>query len=78
MTPEKQKQLQSHLEAIAQILYEDANTDNLNDLEQIEKTIREQTLEHITPQIGVFCPKSYPYHCGKNENHQHNHWEATH
>jgi hypothetical protein len=54
MTPEKQQELNQHLQAIAKILYAEAEPENLDNLEGIEKTIRTQTLEYITPQLGFF------------------------
>lgn len=54
MTPEQQKELNQHLTAIAKILYQDANQQKIQTLEGIEETIREQTLEHIMPQLGFF------------------------
>jgi hypothetical protein len=58
MTPEQFEQLNYHIEAIAQLLYEETNTESIQDLEGIEQTIRTQTLTHITPKIGVFfCEK---------------------
>jgi transposase len=52
MTPEKQKKLNQHLQGIAEILYEEADETQLTNLAGIEKTIREQTLEHITPELA--------------------------
>jgi hypothetical protein len=57
MTPEKQKKLNQYLQGIAEILYEEADETQLTNLAGIEKTIREQTLEHITPELGVFFSK---------------------
>ncbi|MBP0017929.1 MAG: hypothetical protein J7647_10270 [Cyanobacteria bacterium SBLK] len=57
MTPEKQQQLQQHLNAIAEILYEEADSEKIKDLEGIEETIRKQTLEYITPELGFFLLK---------------------
>ena len=57
MTPEKQKELEQHLQAIAEILYEEAEPTKLESLAGIEETIRQQTLEHITPQMGFFLSK---------------------
>ncbi len=57
MTPEKQKELNQHLQAIAEILYEEADDTQLSNLAGIEEIIRAQTLEHITPQLGVFFLK---------------------
>ena len=55
MTPEKQKALEEHIEAIAKILDEESKPEQLESLAKIEATVRDQTLEHITPQIGFFC-----------------------
>lgn len=54
MTPEKQQELNHHLDAIAKILYEEAEPENLQSLEGIEETIRCQSLEYIMPQLGFF------------------------
>ena len=57
MTPEKQEKLNQYLQEIAEILYEEADETQLTNLAGIEETIREQTLEHITPELGVFFSK---------------------
>ena len=57
MTPEKQKELQNHLEAIAELLYEEADKDKIETLAGIEETVRSQTLKHITPELGFFLSK---------------------
>ena len=57
MTPETQQELAQHVKAIAALLYEETEPEQLKSLEKIEGTIREQTLEYITPQIGVFLSK---------------------
>ena len=54
MTPEKEALLAQHLEAIAALLYEEAEPEQVKSLSKIEATIREQTLEYITPQLGIF------------------------
>jgi hypothetical protein len=48
-----QKKLQKHLQAVAKILYQEADVTELESLVGIEKTIRAQTLEYITPELGV-------------------------
>ena len=60
MTPEKQQELNQHIQAIAEILYQDAEPEKIASLQAIEKTIREQTLESITPQLGFFCSQKPP------------------
>lgn len=57
MTPEKQIELQKHLEAIAELLYEEADKDKIDTLAGIEETLRTQTLKHITPELGFFLLK---------------------
>ncbi|NEP51499.1 MAG: ISKra4 family transposase [Moorea sp. SIO3C2] len=54
MTPENKKELDEHLQAIAKILYEESDPKKVENLAGIEETIREQTLQYITPQIGFF------------------------
>ena len=57
MTPEKAQKLEQHIEAIAALLYEETKPEQVESLGKIEETIREQTLEYITPQLGVFLSK---------------------
>jgi hypothetical protein len=54
MTPEKALALKAHAEAIAALLYEESDPEQLTTLAGIEKTVRDQVLEHVTPHIGVF------------------------
>ena len=54
MTPEEQAQLQQSIETIAQILYRNTPAEQLQTLERIEQTIRQQTQELVLPQLGVF------------------------
>lgn len=52
MTPEKAAQLKTHLEAIAQLLYEESNPADMQTLEGIEMTVREQIQAHVSPELG--------------------------
>ena len=54
MTPEQQKALNTHLQAIAQILYDDSDPTALQTLEGIEVTIRSQLQKHVSPELGAF------------------------
>jgi len=54
MTPEKASAIKAHAEAIATLLYEEADPEQLTTLAGIEKTVRDQVLEYVTPHIGVF------------------------
>jgi hypothetical protein len=54
MTPEKAQRLKACIQEIAAILYEETNAKELTTLESIEKTVRKQMLEHVSPQIALF------------------------
>ncbi|AMW28933.1 hypothetical protein B9T07_25915 [Limnospira fusiformis CCALA 023] len=54
MDSQKPAQLQQHLDAIAAILYSEANPTELTTLEANEKSVRALTQEHVLPQLGVF------------------------
>jgi len=54
MTPENTVALKAHLQAVAALLYEEAPPEHLNTLEEIEKTVRQKVLKHVSPEIGVF------------------------
>ncbi len=54
MNPQKQAELQQHIDAIAKILYQEADPAELTTLEGIEKNVRAQAQEHVLPQLGVF------------------------
>lgn len=58
MTPEQQQVLQEHIRAIAQILYEDTPAEQLTTLGSIEQAVREQMLEHVMPEVGIFLSKT--------------------
>ena len=53
MTLEAEKEIAGHINAIAKILYQQAQPEQVEILAKIEETVREQTLKQITPQIGV-------------------------
>lgn len=57
MTPEKAEELKTHLQAIAAILYEETQLEKLNTLEEIEQTVRQKVLKHVSPEIGIFLFK---------------------
>jgi hypothetical protein len=54
MTPEKQALLKTHLDAIANILYEESEPSSMQTLEDIELTVREKIQTHVSPELGVF------------------------
>ena len=57
MTPAEKAQLDEHIQAIAKILYADADKSQMSDLAQIEAGVRAQIQKHIGPQLGVFLSK---------------------
>lgn len=57
MTPEKQERLQACLQELAALLYEETKPRELQNLESIEKTVRQQMLEHVSPQIALFLSR---------------------
>lgn len=54
MNSQKQAELQQHLDAIAAILYQEADPTELTTLEGIEKNVRALAQEHVLPQLGIF------------------------
>jgi hypothetical protein len=60
MTPDQQEALNAHVQAIAQILYDDSDPAALQTLEGIEVTIRSQLQKHVSPALGVFLSKPLP------------------
>ncbi len=59
MTPEEKIALDQHVQAIAKILYADADKSQMSNLGQIEAGIRAQIQEHVSPQLGVFYHNNY-------------------
>jgi hypothetical protein len=57
MTPEQQQALNTHVQAIAEILYEDSDPKTLQTLEGIEVTLRNQLQKHVSPDLGAFLSK---------------------
>ena len=54
MTPEDKLALHYHAQKIAIILHRNAPKEAITELEGIEKTVRGQILEHVSPDIAVF------------------------
>jgi hypothetical protein len=58
MTPEDKLELDQHVQAIAKILYGDADKGRMTNLGEIEVVIREQLQKHVNPQLGVFLSQA--------------------
>lgn len=54
MTPEQEQALQAHIQAIAEILYDDTAAEDLTSLSKIEQTVRQQMQRHVMPEVGIF------------------------
>ena len=57
MTIDKQERIEACIQELAALLYEQADRSQLQDLEGIEKTVRQQVLEHVSPNIALFLLK---------------------
>lgn len=54
MMPDKEQALKAHIEAIAEILYEQSDPEAIKTLEGIEITLRQQIQTHVSPKLGCF------------------------
>lgn len=57
MDTDKQAQIKAHARAIAALLYEDSDPEQLQTLAGIEVAVRSQILEQVSPEIGLFLSK---------------------
>jgi len=57
MDTDKQAQIKAHARAIAALLYEESNPEQLQTLADIESVVRSQILEQVSPEIGIFLSK---------------------
>jgi len=79
MTPEEAQKLQEHITGIAEILYKNTPKSDWVSLETIEKSVREQMLEKVSPQVAFFYQRSdwndqgtsqkIEKLCGRNSNY---------
>jgi hypothetical protein len=54
MDVDKKAQIQAHAQAIAALLYEETDPEQVKTLAGIEEAVRKQVLEHVSPEIGIF------------------------
>jgi hypothetical protein len=59
MTPDQQARLKACIREAASILYE-AREQEMQTLEEIERTVREQVLKEVAPEIGNFLSSKSP------------------
>jgi len=57
MDTDKKAQIQAHARAIAALLYEETDPDQVKTLAGIEASVRGHLLEHVSPEIGDFLSK---------------------
>ena len=50
----KKAQIQAYAQAIATLLYEETDPEQVKTLAGIEEAVREHMLEHVSPEIGNF------------------------
>lgn len=60
MTPEEQERLRACTQEIAEILYRNSDKAGLKTLEGIEQTVRQQMLEHVSPEVALFLSTVKP------------------
>lgn len=60
MTPEEQAELEQCANRIAEILHRNSDPAQLQNLEGIEQTIREQAQAHVLPHLGLFLSQQQP------------------
>jgi hypothetical protein len=54
MTPEQEAAIATHLQSIAEILYENTPAEQIETLEGIETTIRAHLLDTVSPELALF------------------------
>lgn len=57
MDADKEAQIQAHAQAIAALLYEETDPEQLKTLAGIEEAVRKHVLEHVSPEIGNFLSR---------------------
>ncbi len=54
MTPSERLELEACINRASEILYNNADPESFETLEDIETVVREQVLENVSPQIALF------------------------
>ena len=57
MDTDKKAQIQAHARAIAALLYEETDPEQVKTLAGIEVAVRDHLLEQVSPEIGNFLSK---------------------
>ncbi len=72
MDAEKKAQLQAHAQAIAALLYEETDPEQVKTLEGIEETVRDHLLEYVGPEI-VFFYRNQQWRLYRTKTHHQQH-----
>ena len=59
ITPEEQLRLSACIQEIAPIKNKNTDSEDRATLEELEKVVRQQMLEYVSPKIAPFYPKSH-------------------
>ena len=54
METERLKQIKVHANAIAELLYEETNSEKVKTLEGIEKAVRKHLIDYVNPEVVNF------------------------
>jgi len=57
MDADKRAQVQAYTQALAALLYEETDPEQVQTLEGIETAVRGHILEHVSPAVGNFLSK---------------------
>jgi len=57
MEAKKLEKIKAHANAIAELLYEETEPEQVKTLEGIEKTVRNHLLDYVNPEIANFLSK---------------------
>ncbi len=60
MTPEESQRLEACIQEAAAISYRNTHKSELQTLESIEKTVRDQILQQVSPKIALFLSVKSP------------------
>jgi hypothetical protein len=62
MTPEQTQQLKLHVDAIAELLHSDAQSQGMkmSSLGEIEEIVRTQIQHYVSPRLGIFLSTKAP------------------
>ncbi len=60
MDADKKAQIKTHALAIAALLYEETDPEQIQTLAGIEQVVRHHVLEHVSPEIGFFLSQHAP------------------